>query len=179
MADPSTYVRGFTSGSMVVKDGTGTPVSHTVTLDWGNTVIGPLADKLNVVKPVERRGNIVTLLHGERFYPTITFSAWYSSVDEDGTAPGSLLEMLTKTGSYAANISTMGTGRPYTVDIVLSLEGTDFGDGADETVTLNDVYCTVNNLSETAEGNQIAITGTIYGSIVIVKATGTTTFAEV
>ena len=179
MAAPSTYVRSFTSGSMVVKDGTGTPVSHTVTLDWGDTVIGPLSAKLNERKAVERRGKHVCEVYGKRIYPTIKLTAWYSSVDEDTTAPGSLLEMLTGTGSYSANISVAGAGRPYTTTVELTLEGTDVGDGADEKITLNDVGWSIDSLSETEDGDQISCTGTIRGSVVITKSTGTTTFAQV
>lgn len=179
MADPSTYVRSFTSGSMVIKDGTGTPVSHTVTLDWGDTVIGPLKAKLNETKDIERRGKYVTSASGARIYPTIKFTSWYSSIDQDSTAPGSLPEAVTGTGSYSANISTLGAGRPYHVDVELTLEGTNFGDASDELWTLNDVDFTVDSFSESEEGNQIALTGVIKGSIVVTKSTGTVTFAQV
>lgn len=179
MADPSTYVRSFTSGSMIVKDGTGTPVSHTVTLDWGDTVIGPLKARLNETKDIERRGKFVTSASGKRIYPTIKFSAWYSSIDQDTTAPGSLAEMVTGTGSYSANVSTLGTGRPYHVDVELTLEGTNFGDATDELWTLNDVDFTVDSFEEGEDGTKIVLTGVIKGSIVVTKSTGTTTFAQV
>jgi hypothetical protein len=164
---------------MVIADGTGSPVTHTVTLDRGDTVIGPLSAKLNEIKDVEARGGFKTSVHGKRIYPTIKFSAWFSSIDQDATAPGSLFEMVTATGSYSANISTLGTGRPYHVKVTLTLEGTDFGDSADFTIVLNDVHFSVDAWNESEDGNFIGLTGTIKGSVVFSNGTNTATFAGV
>lgn len=179
MAAPSTYVKSFTSGSLALADGTGSPVTHTATLDRGDTVIGPLMSQLNETHAIEARGRFKTLVRGKRIYPTIKLSAWYSSTDEDATAPSSLLEMMTATGGYVANVSTLGAGRPYTTGATLTIEGTNFSDTADEVWTFTKVEWVIDSISEAEDGNFFSATGTIYGSVVVTNGTNTVTFAEV
>ncbi len=74
------------------------------------------------------------------------------------------LDFIRKKGAYASNVSTTtALGDVYTIDIVLTIEGTDLGDAADHTFTLEDVDCR----ADFAEGepNTLTINGTIYGTI--------------
>jgi hypothetical protein len=101
-------------------------------------------------------------------------------VGSSTSAPGTPTEFLTKLGAYSANVSTLGSGTamPYTVDVRLTIEGTNFGDTADETFTAEDVRCRI-SFSESADGYSISVTGKVYGSVIAVNSANTVTFAQI
>jgi hypothetical protein len=165
MAAESSYIKTNISGSIVLSDGTGTPVTLTLAYDRGDLAIGPLSDKLNELVTVQRRGKFVSHAHGARVFPSVSFSAYCGNlVGGTTSAPGTPTEFLTRQGAYAANLGTLGTGRPLTIDMIITIEGTNFGDSDDEVVTLNDVHCTI-QWAEAADGNTITVTGTILGAV--------------
>ena len=165
MAAESSYIKTNISGTIVLSDGTGTPVTLTLAYDRGDLAISPLQEKLNELVKIERRGKFVSHAYGARVYPTVSFSVYSGNVvGGTTTAPGTPTEFVTFTGSYAANLGTLGTGRPKTVDMVITIEGTNFGDADDEVITLNDVYIT-GAWSEAADGNTISFTGEVLGAI--------------
>jgi hypothetical protein len=159
----STVIKNFTDGSITIKDGTGTPLEITVALDEGNFTMSGLAAQLSEVAAYESRGSFSGLRHTTRTYPSGSFSAKVAEFSEDST--GTLADAILKQGTvWAAAVSTSGASADvYTVDLVFAMEGTDHGDSADATVTLEDCYCTI----DFAEGdpNTFTITFTCYGSI--------------
>lgn len=179
MAAESSFIKSNVQGVLTLSDGTGTPVTLALAYDLGDVEIGPLQEELNEAVKIERRGKFVGLQRGKRVYPTIKFSAWCGNVvGGSSSAPGTPTEFATKKGAYAANISTLGANRKYTCKIALAIEGTNFGDAADETVTCNDVVCSI-TWKEGSEGNMISIEGEILGTIVSVNSTNTVTYAQV
>jgi hypothetical protein len=67
-----------------------------------------------------------------------------------------------KGGPFSGNTSTV-SGEVYTIDIRLTVEGTDYGDSADPTITLSDCYCTI-DFSE-GDPDTLSVSFTCYGAI--------------
>jgi hypothetical protein len=159
----STVIKNFTDGSMTIKDGTGTPLTFTVPFEQGNFSITGLARKLRNVSAYESRGKFKTARHTTRLYPTWTCNVYMA----DFTATGgvSLGDVLFKQGAtWSAAVSTFGANaQVYALDVVFTVEGTDFGDAADSTFTLEDNYI-VADFSE-GDPNNFALSGTCYGAI--------------
>lgn len=158
----STVIKNFTDGGLLIEDGTDTPLSLTVAFENGDFAVSGLASQLSEVAAYESRGSFKTLRHTTRTYPSGSFSAMMAEFSEDST--GTIADALLKQGTkWSAAVSTLGTGLPYTVDLTFVVEGTNFGDGADGTFTLEDCYCTI----DFAEGdpNTFSISFTVYGDI--------------
>lgn len=178
MAAPSGQPKNFNKGVMRLSDGTGTPVTLTVPLEQGNYKIGPLKRKLNEAVKYETRGVFRGLGYGKRIYPSLTFSALLGNlIGSSASAPGSLLEMLVGLGAYSANVSTLGANRDMTLDVRLTVEGTDWGDTADETIDAEDCLCTA-EFQEGEEGNMLSVTCEVLGSIIITNSTNTVTLSQ-
>jgi hypothetical protein len=181
MAAESTMLKNNVHGSMQLLDGTGTPVTLSLSYDKGNLKCGPLAQVLNELVKMERRGRRagVGAAFGNRIWPTLSWSSLFGNVvGASAVAPGTPWEFLTKKGAYSANVSTLGANaQVYTVDIKLTIEGTNYGDTSDETITFEDVYVT-SELGEDVSGNELAFTAEVLGSIVA-NSTNTITYAQV
>jgi hypothetical protein len=148
MALPTT-IKNFTDGALVIKDGTGSPLSATVQYEEGNLSLSGLRQKMRAVVAYESRGSFSSLRHTNREYVTGSFSAKMTHFASSST-DYSLPDLILKQGSAASAISTLGsTADVYTVKLELTVEGTNFGDSADHTVTLNHCACTL----EFAEGD--------------------------
>lgn len=157
----SSVIKHFTDGSIQVKDGTGTPVTFALPFTQGDMSISGLSQKLRAVNAYESRGKLHSVRHGARSYPTCSINlmlADYSDASDNTPA-----DFILKSGSFAANESGFGANADVYVlaELVLTIEGTDHGDGNDHTITLKNVHCTV-DLSE-GEPNTMAISGTVYG----------------
>lgn len=178
MAAPSGFIKNFIGGSVRGSDGTGTPVTLVLPLEMGNFAVSGLQAVLNEPQKLETRGQFRCLQRGNRIYPQFSLSAYVGNVVGGSTsAPGGILEMLFGKGAYAANVSTLGANRYYVCDIRLTIEGTTWGDGADETIDLEDVLITI-DFAEAGEGNTISITGEVLGAVVITNSTNTVTLAQ-
>lgn len=179
MAAESSQVKNFVAGVIRLSDGTGTPVTLTLGLDRGDFSISNLMAKLNETVKIETRGKFKTLARGNRVYPAFSLSAWAGNiVGSSAVAPGTPLEFLFGKGAYSANVSTLGASREMTVDIRLTVEGTAWGDTADETIDLEDVVCSI-EFAEAADGNTISMSGEVLGAVVITNNTNTVTLSQV
>jgi hypothetical protein len=160
----SVIIKHFTDGTITLKDGTGSPVTLAVPFSAGDLSLSGLAqDALGrATNAYESRGALNSLRRGAREYPTVSFSAHMADISDGSNT--TIVDFLRKKGAYAANVSTTAaTGDVYTVDIVLTVEGTDFGDASDHTVTMEDVDCRI-DISE-GEPNTFTVNGTVYGTI--------------
>lgn len=175
----STVVKTAAQGVISLADGTGTPVTLTVPYTRGDLTAGPLPPKLNELVKIEARGKKVGLAYGNRVWPTVSFSAWLPNVaSSSASAPGSLAEFLAALNAYSGNVSTSGAGRPVTVNITLTVEGTSLTDSADETWVFKDVHCSITP-TEAMDGNTLAIQGEICGDIVFTNSSGTVTYSQI
>ena len=180
MAAASNYVKNSIHGAITLADGTVTPVTLASSYDKGDLQLANLGAVLNDLVHVTRRGKYVSSAHGARRFPTVSFSAFATNlVGSSSTAPGSILEFLTGKGAYSANISTLGSGRPMAVKITLTIEGSNFGDTADETIVLNNVLIESVSFAEAEDGNTLSFEGTVLGSVAITNSTNTVTYSEV
>jgi hypothetical protein len=178
MAAPSSYTKTAAMGAISLADGTGTPVTLAVPYTRGDLTVGPLGARLNEVVKIEARGDFISAAYGNRIYPQLSFSAWLPNVVGSSTsAPGTLAEFVAGLGAYSANVSTLGSGHPMAVKITLTIEGTSFGDTADETIACDDCICSV-SITEGMEGNTISVTAEVLGTIVVTNSTGTITYQQ-
>jgi hypothetical protein len=179
MAAESTFLKNNVLGSMQLLDGTGSPVSLALLYDRGDIKCTNLSQTLNELVKFIRRGRFVSAAHGERMIPVLTYSSFVgNTVGSTGTAPGTPWEFLTRKGAYAANVSTLGANRLYTVDVRLTIEGTNYGDTADETITFEDCYFT-GEFGEAVTGNTLSFSAEVLGSIVHVNNTNTVTYSQI
>lgn len=178
MGASSAQIKNFVKGSVRFADGTGTPVTLVVPCDQGNYALTGLSAKLNQPIKVESRGRFKSLIRGPRIYPQFSLMAYVGNlIGATTSAPGSELEMLFGKGAYSANISTLGASREMTIDVRLTVEGTDWGDTADETIDLEDVICSI-DFNESGEGNTISITGEVLGAVVFTNSVNTVTLQQ-
>lgn len=179
MAAESAAIKNSVLNALSLLDGTGSPVSLALAYDDGDFSGASLSEFLNEAIPIERRGKFVTLVHGKRRYVEISFSTYVGNlVGSTAVAPGTPYEFAFRKGAYSANVPTLGTGRPNTVDIRMTKEGTNLGDGFDETVTFEDVRLTA-TYAEGIEGDKINWSGICYGSIVHAHSTNTPSLTQV
>jgi len=156
------FVKTNLHGTISLADGTGTPLTMTLTFDRGDFSVGPLKDVLNETVKFDRRGKFLSAAPGARIYPSGSFSAYVHQFT-DATADV-LSDFLLRNGKYAAAVSTLGTSHPvYAVDITMTLEGTDFG-GVDSTFTLHDCVVVLDTFSE-GEPDTFAISFEVLGQI--------------
>lgn len=156
---------GLDSGTLVVKDGTGTPLTLTLRFDRGDFSISGVQQGLREPIAIESRGVLRSLRKGRRSYPTGSMTLWFTDFSETGT--GTILDMIHgKSGTpFAARVSTTAAkGDLMTFDLVLTEEGTDYGDSADHVLTMEDVHFS-EDYSEGEDGNSITLNYTVYGSL--------------
>ena len=135
----STYIKNFTHGTITLTGGaTPTPLTLVLACDNGDISISGLARGLHEVIKYERRGSLKSIARGNRVYPSGGMSIMMAQFTDAGA--GTVSDFLTaKTGSfYELREGTSGTGRPDTIDIGISIEGTDFGDDFDHSFTMED-----------------------------------------
>tara|TARA_R100000315_G_scaffold47863_1_gene22380 strand:+ start:95 stop:574 length:480 start_codon:yes stop_codon:yes gene_type:complete len=146
-------------GTLIISDGTGSPNTFTVNYEDGDFSFSDDKTERIVIRD---RGTIVGLRKGDDSVATFSFSTYLTEFTDGSTAL--ICDIIEKTGSAAAWISTGGTGyEQYLLDVQLKIEGTDHGDGSDETLTLT--KCFLNwDFAEAKEGNKINVTGEVYGT---------------
>lgn len=177
MAAASAYVKTNVMGTLTLIDGAGT--SLTVPYEKGDLSVDGLAQSLNELVKHEARGNFISASYGNRRYPSMSFSAFATNlVGGTSSAPGTVYEFVTRSGAYAALVPTLGAGHPMTVDVRLTIEGSNFGDSADETITLHDVHVTA-SFQEATDGNSLSFSGEVLGEVVHVNNTNTVTIDEI
>ena len=156
----STTIKHFTDGSITLKDGTGTPVTLVVPFSQGDFSPAGIQETQQEVVAYQSRGVLHIVRHAAANFPTGSFS--FMVADYADATDQTAIDFLLKQGSFAANVSTLGTNAEvYTVNIVLTIEGTDHGDAADHTITLTNCACTI----DVAEGepNTVTVNYTAYG----------------
>jgi len=146
-------------GQIILSDATGTPNTFTVAYEDGDFSFSDDKTERIVMRD---RGQIVGLRKGDDAVGSFSFSCYLTEFTDGSTS--TICDIIEKTGSAAAWISTGGTGyEQYLLDVQLKIEGTDHGDGSDETLTLT--KCFLNwDFAEAKEGNKINVTGEVYGT---------------
>ena len=161
MAAESSVIKNFRDGTLVLSDGTGSPVSYTVVLEGGDFAAGLMSADNHEVTAYLDRGDFATLRQTNQTFPSWSFTAHQSGVS-DGTL-NTIRDFVMKSDSYSANVSTLGANADvYTIKVTLTIEGTDHGDAADHTLVFDDSHVVI-DFSE-GDPNSWSLSGTSYAA---------------
>jgi hypothetical protein len=158
----SSVVKNFRDGTILIEDGTGTPISVTVQYEAGDFSISGLSESNTDVTTYLDRGDLGSVRKTSRTFPTFSFSAHMTDLSD--ATNKTLWDAVNKTGAFASAVSTGGTASDvYMLKVTLTVEGTNFGDSADHVLILNNSHLSV----DFAEGdpNSFTLNGTVYGAI--------------
>lgn len=139
----STVIKNFRDGTIVINDGTSpTPLTLTVQFETGDFSISGLNQGNYEITKYLDRGDLGSIRKTNRSFPTGSFTAHMTDLS-DGT-DRLLWDAVNKTGAWASAVSTLGsTADVYALQIVLTVEGTNFGDSADHVLTLGNCHCSI------------------------------------
>ena len=160
-------VLGDNNLSVVFEDGTGTPVTLTLTNDLEVSVTGLTGGKLNSVEKITRRGGLFAVASGERIFPQVTITFIHTGFKGATAAPGTALEFATFQGLYSANISTYagGTKSEKAITIKIMGEMSDYG-GADAALTLKHCFLVAHDLlTPGTPNNTFSLTFDVCGDV--------------
>lgn len=158
----SEVIKHLYDGSLKLKDGTGTPVELVVPFSVGDLKADNLKQTQRNTAKYETRGVLRSVRHTSRVYPSGSFTAYIA--DYSDATSQTVIDFLKKQGAYSANVSTLGaTAEVYTLDVVLTVEGTDLGDAADHTMTMEDCECTFSLVE--GEPNAITVNFEVLGAV--------------
>lgn len=160
----STVVKNLCDGTITLRDATGSPISVTVKYDNADFSIENLREDLREVVAYQSRGALTSLRHTTRVFPTFSFSA--QMAEFSAATAVSLSDAVLRNGAFAAAVSTATGGANadvYCLDVVITEEGTNFGDSSDHTFTLGSCHMTLSY--NQGDPNTFTISGTVYGAI--------------
>lgn len=160
----STVIKNFRDGTLQIEDGTGTPLTMTVSLENGDFSLSGLISGQKETSVYLDRGDFATIRHTNQAFPTVSLTAHMAYLSDGSN--GSLVDVVRKTGQFASAVSTLGANADVLAyKMTLTIEGTDRGDSADHTITLDDVVLAV-DFSE-GDPNSFSLSGTVYGTIAL------------
>lgn len=156
----STVVKVRRDGTITILDGAGSPLSYTVAYENGD--LSYTEDKAGRIV-IRDRGTIVGLRSGDDPVQSLSFSVHLRSLAITATN-ATLIDVIQRTGAWAAATSTGGTGyEPFLCTVKITIEGTDLGDGADHVATFAKVLLTYD--MKEGDPDVINVKGEIYGGI--------------
>lgn len=162
----SSVVKNFRDGTITISDGTSpSPLTLTVQYEAGDLSLSGV--NYSSTGPVEYtkyldRGELGTVRRTNRSFAAGSFSCQMTELS-DGTNQN-VWDIVNRSGAFSSAVSTLGASADlYTLQIVLTVEGTNFGDSADHILTLNNCRCSI----DFAEGdpNSFTITFEVLGAI--------------
>jgi hypothetical protein len=165
----SAIAKNFRDGKITLADGTAvTPLDVVVTYEDGDFSLSDMAQvvsgKSYEYAKHEDRGALFSQRRGRQKFPAFSFSAVFTDLSDAATE--NLVDMILRQNAFSGAVSTtLAKGDVYTLDVKLDVEGTDFGDTADHSITLEDCHMTV-SISE-GSPNKFTISGVCYGTITI------------
>ena len=158
----SSVVKNFRDGTILIEDGTGTPLAVTVQFEAGDFSLSGLNQGNVEATTYLDRGELGSVRKTSRTFPTFTFSAHMTDLSD---ATDKLIwDAVNKTGAFSAAVSTGGTASDvYMLKVTLTIEGTNFADTADHVIIMNNCHLAI----DFAEGdpNSFTLNGTVYGAI--------------
>jgi hypothetical protein len=158
----SSVVKNFRDGTILIEDGTGTPLAVTVQFEAGDFSISGLNQGNVEATTYLDRGELGSVRKTSRTFPTFSFSAHMTDLSD---ATDKLIwDAVNKTGAFSAALSTGSIASDvYMLKVTLTIEGTNFGDSADHVIVMNNCHLAI----DFAEGdpNSFTLNGTVYGAI--------------
>lgn len=166
------YYKNFSHSSWVLTDGTAmTALTHTLDTESGTAQITGVLPGLRAAEVYERKGKFVSAAFGARAYPTFSIEANLARWTETGSGTTSDFILGTAGSPYSARVSTIApsgatAGKvPFACDVAGTLEGTDFGDSADHSGTMNDWLVESYDPLQEGSPSKIAMSGRVLGAI--------------
>mgnify|MGYP005830795043 FL=1 len=166
MAGASTIVKNFRDGTIRIQDNTGTPIAITVAYEEGNFSISGLQQDLTEVAAYMDRGSLSNLRKTNQVFPTFTFSAYMTHFTSGGSGAISILEFIKQQdGGSSLTSQSASKGDVMTFEVQIKVEGTDFGDTSDHSITLQECVLSV-DYSE-GDPSSFSVSGTCYGAVTV------------
>jgi len=161
----SSVVKNFRDGTITLSDATTpTPLSVTVQYEAGDFSITGLSQGNTEVTTYLDRGDLGSVRLTSRTFPTFSFTAHMTDLSD--ATNKTLWDAVNKTGAFATAISGITGSDVYGLKVLLTVEGTNFGDATDHTLELSGCHLTI-DFSE-GDPNSFSLNGTVYGTIVAV-----------
>lgn len=153
----------FDGGSIKGVDGTsGTALECEVKFDNADLTVSGIAPDLRNHTAYQGRGELRSLRKTDRLFLTGSFSCQVADLTE--ASAGMFQDLVLGNAPFAARVSTSAAiGDVTTLDLVFVFEGTDYGDAADGTFTLEDCHITFDFAM--GDPNTITFNFTGYGDI--------------
>lgn len=157
----SSVVKNFRDGTIQLADGTGTPISLTVQYEAGDFSISGLTESNTEVTTYLDRGDLGSVRKTNRTFPTFSFTAHMTDLSD--ATNKTLWDAVNKTGAFASAVSTISGSDVYGLTVTLAVEGTNFSDPTDHTLSMVGCHLSI----DFAEGdpNTFTLNGTVYGAI--------------
>ena len=158
----SSVIKNMADGTIVLKDGTGTPISCTVRFDNADFSIDGLKAKLRETNAYQHRGVLSSVRHTTRTFPT--FSLTCSMSNFTSASANTVSDAVLKNGAFATAVSTLGANADvYTLDLEITEEGTAFGDATDHAFSIED--CELSLSYAEGDPNTFSLSGIVYGAV--------------
>jgi hypothetical protein len=159
----STVVKNFRDGTIVINDGTSpTPLTLTVQFETGDLSLSSANQGQYEYTKYLDRGELGSIRKTNRMFATGSFSCQMTDLAD--ATDRLIWNAVNKDGAWASAVSTLGANADlYTLQIVITIEGTNFGDAADHVLTMNNCRCSI----DFAEGdpNSFTINFEVLGAI--------------
>jgi hypothetical protein len=138
----SSVVKNFRDGLIQLASGGGSPISLSVQYEAGDfSITGANQGNYEHTKYLDR-GDLGSIRKTNRSFPTGSFTAQLTDLAD--ATNNTLWDAVNRTGSFAAAVSTLGANADlYTLNITLTIEGTQFGDPTDHVLIMNDCRCSI------------------------------------
>ena len=158
----SAVVKNFRDGTITLSDATTpTPLSVIVQYEAGDFSITGLSQGNLEATTYLDRGDLGSVRLTSRTFPTFSFTAHMTDLSD--ATNKTLWDAVNKTGAFAAAVSGITSSDVYGLKVLLSVEGTNFGDPTDHSLELNGCHLTI-DFSE-GDPNSFSLNGTVYGTI--------------
>lgn len=149
-------MKNFRDGLIQLASGGGSPVSMSVQYENGDfSLSGSNYSSTGAVEHTKYldRGELASVRKTNRSFPTGSFTAHLTDLSD--ATNNTLWDAVNRSGSFAAAVSTLGANADlYTLNITLTIEGTQFGDATDHVLVMNDCRCSI----DVAEGDPDSFT---------------------
>ena len=159
MAEESAIIKTVYDGTIAFVDNT--PTTYTVPCTVSMDVSG-LQNAQREAVPYTCRGTLKSLRLGKRVFPSGSIEMYMTGLSD--AAKTTVMDLIMKSAYYSASPSTtVAIGDVRTLDVILTIEGTDLGDSSDHVLTLEDCHISV-GLKE-GEPNTLSGSFTCYGTV--------------
>jgi hypothetical protein len=159
----SNVPKNFRDGTLLIEDGTGTPIAVTVQYEAGDFSGSGFREGQTAVEMILDRGSFHAARKTNFEPPTFGFTANFTDLS-DGTEK-TLFDAINKTGAFAGGVSTLGANAEvWALKFTWTIAGIIHGDAADHSLVLENCVCSI-DIAEGSPNNTFSISGTTFGDV--------------